>query len=299
MTFKPNSYTYIKILNVDVYVEFFSYNPKNPTALILHGSRADTQRLLPFVNLLEHKYNIISFDFPGFGKSKSGVIKGVIKGNYIEYCAEVLDLVIKELQLIPQETTIFGISQGANTIIQYLLQYPTQSFLKCGFMGPIYSYKYLSMKPTYKRFVYWLTSTLKKDGFVNKIFQGAINSKRFFTVLMILFDWECLTNKSVREYERSQWQLMTTQHWGSTLLDFLSIDLSKITTVLPSKNTTFVFPIKDQYLDIDSTVEGFKKLCPEATFSYFKAQKHIPRGNFVENKEFMESVREIVESLYK
>jgi len=293
MNFESNTDKYIDCNGIPIYTRFFNYNPANPIAILLNGHRADIDRIMPIVTILEPNFNIIAFDLPGFGKSK----QTHQFSNYIQYCTKILTYVIENLKLDTKEICLFGMSQGANIIIEYVMQNPDKGFKRLGLIAPIFSYKYLSMRKFYKIFVDWLTTNLGKGKLFAKTFQKGMDNKYLFPALMMMFDWECLTNRKVREYEKTQWKLMTMQHWGITLKHFLAIDYTSIKKSFNNKPITFVYPKKDQYLDIEQSVAGFRKMFPNAEFNYFDSQKHIPRGNFVENKEFMESMHNIVHIL--
>jgi hypothetical protein len=150
------------------------------------------------------------------------------------------------------------------------------------------------MKPSYKKFVRWFTTNLENDRRFTKILQKMFDNKRLFTACMVMFDTECWKSKAIRDYEYEQWHLQTMQHWGETLKDFLEIDLTKVATQIDHDDIVFAYPKADQYLDVDQSIEGFKKLFPKAEFKFFESSKHIPRGNFTENAEFMDSIRRII-----
>ncbi|MFW5719806.1 MAG: alpha/beta hydrolase [Candidatus Dojkabacteria bacterium] len=289
--FKPNSEEFLHLLNISIYTRFFSYQEERPFLVLLHGLRADTNRMLPLITILEEKYNVITLDQPGFGKS----IACDSSQDYIEYCAELVAELLHQLKLPYDRTALVGTSHGANVIIKYLSNHPKHQFYKIGLVAPIFSYRFLSMSKPYKFFVYWIVKATAKGGAVCKFTQLIINSDTWFLRFAKLADKGSLRDKKIALYEMEQWRLMTLQHWGKSLADFLKTDLTTRKQAYNHKNVVFVYPEKDQYLDIHASVQGFKKLFPEAEFKTFKSDKHIPRGNFQENKEFMASIRAIVE----
>lgn len=290
MIYHPNSEIDLTLSGIPVHTYFFNYNPKNPPAIILHGLRADTERTMPFINLLKDRFNIVCIDLPGFGKTKE---TGEFE-DYTVYSARVFNELLKALELKDSETTVFGISNGANIAIQYLIEDENRSFIKLGLVAPIYSYEYLSMSPAFKHFVYWFAKSLMKKGFITKIVQKIISNDRAFLIFNKLLDREHGSNLEIARYEMVQWRLMSMQHWGKTLWDFLHIDLSKTQKVCKQKSIIFVYPKHDQYLDIKASIKGFQKLFPNAHFDYLESNKHIPRGNLESNLEFMQSVKTIV-----
>ncbi len=295
MEFIPNSEHDVFLGECKVHLYYFDYSEEKPYAIILHGLRADTERIKPFVNILKSMYNVVTVDLPGFGKSA----ECVDFKNYIHLCSAVLDKLIRHLGVPTEKLGLFGISHGANVIVDYLLMHPLLEFQKIGLMAPIYSRKYLSMKPAMKRFVYWFTKTMAKGGYLCWLIQKLVDSDRLFPFFVRLVDKESAQSKSIVEYEKKQWRLMTMQHWGRTLGDFLKIDLSTLNITYQVKNIVFAYPQHDQYLDVESSISGFKKLFPNADFRQFASDKHIPRGDVEENETFMSSIREIIDQIMK
>lgn len=291
MKFYPNSEKDLEIDGNILHFYFFDYDKNKPFVFFLHGLRADTSRNLPIIKEANKKFNVISFDLPGFGKSSSYERKE----NYVEYCAKLLPKIFKELQAPRDKTVLFGASNGANIIVDFALRNETSDFRTIVLFAPIYSYKFLSMNKNYKRFVDWFTVKMAKGGTLNKIIQKGCSTDWTFNVFSKMTEPDCRKSREVLDYERSQWRLMTMQHWGKTLYDFLHIDLTESSIVLENKNIIFVYPEKDQYLDIPKTVESFSRMFPHAKLAYYPSDKHIPRGDFMKHEGINKAIQNVLE----
>lgn len=293
MQFKPQREVDIKFRDCGVRVFYYKEAKNCPKALILHGLRSDAARLNPVIKKLESRYSIIAPDMPGFGKS--GNIGKF--DNYIDYCCDFLDELILKLDLKPEELYLIGTSNGANIIIQNLLKHPDRKFWRICLLAPIYSYKYLSMSRRYKLFVYWFMNKMAKGGWINKQVQKIFDSDKTFMKVGKLLAKEDFKDPQIAEYEMRQWRLMTMQHWGKTLKDFLATDLTGTEKIIDQNDITLIYPRKDQYLQVDENINAFKKLIPNAKIEYLDATKHMPRGDFDNNPEFMKSIENLVSKL--
>lgn len=294
MKYIPNSEAYITVGDVPLHTYFFSYAPNKPICIMLHGHRSDTIRMLPVIKFLEEKYNMIGFDLPGFGKSTYCPPCD----NYIDLSVDIFDGFLKELDVNTEEIAVVGVSLGGNILVNYLLKHPQTKFKKIGLVAPIYSYKNLSMKPLFKKFVYWITRKLSRGGLITKLTQRIINSDRLFSTVVKCIDYKLYSDESVVEYERSQWRLMTMQHWGKSLNNLLHTDYSNSDQVFHElKDVVFVYPKRDQYIDAPVAIEKFKRMFPHARFNRMASEQHIPRGNYSSNPEFIASMRDIIDAL--
>jgi pimeloyl-ACP methyl ester carboxylesterase len=296
MNFIPNSELDIEIDGSKLRFYFYDFNPENPPLLILHGLRADTNRVLPIINLIKHRYNVISFDLPGFGNSKNFEESKYQNKNYIEYNSSILQEIFTILGSDSKELAVLGISNGANILLDFKQKNQDSYFQKIVLFAPIFSYQYLSMKPSYKKFVDWITDQTMGEKWAGKLLQKIILNDTLCNIAFKVFDKKSRKDKAILDYERSQWRLMTMKHWGKTLHDFLRIDYSAIHSIFKDE-VTFVYPQHDQYLDVEKTVEEFKKQFPNANFLYFDSDQHIPRGNYMENKTAGKSIEDLINKI--
>lgn len=58
-----------KIAGTDLYYEFYKHEKSSPTLLLIHGFLSSTFSFRRLIPLLKEEYNILSVDFPPFGKS--------------------------------------------------------------------------------------------------------------------------------------------------------------------------------------------------------------------------------------
>lgn len=293
MEYKSNTEQIIKIGGEEIYFRFFDFNPENNYLIVLHGLRADTSRMLPLISILKTNYNVIACDLPGFGKSSARTLNG----SYIEFSSNLLTSILREFNLHSAQTALLGLSNGANIIIDHILRNPEKMWAKVVLFAPIFSNKYLSMKPLFRKFVFTLSSNLAKGGVGAEIFTKLIRNDSIFNIFCKIADKSSREDKRILEYEREQWRLMTMQHWGKTLWDFLNIDLSHHKTKVTLNNITFVYPRKDQYLDVTKTIEGFQSIFPEMKVEYMESDMHIPRGDYLEHPEAGASIRQLINKL--
>lgn len=100
--------------------------------------RADTQKILPLINLIQDRYNIIAFDLPGYGQSERYLSRKIIK-NHIQFCSDLLIYLIKEFNISYSNLALFGISYGANIVLNAILQNRNfQKARKIGLFIPIF-----------------------------------------------------------------------------------------------------------------------------------------------------------------
>lgn len=293
MEFAPNSEKDIIVNGIPVHIYFFSYNKDKPIGIILHGHRSDTLRMLPVINLLEKKYNMIGFDLPGFGKSG----EPSYDKNYIDSCSEVLEEVIFQLKIKEKDLFVLGISLGGNVLVNYLIKHPNITFKKFACIAPTFSVKLLVIKPKLKKFVFWFTRNLSKGGLLSKISQSAVNNDRFFKFVAKTFDKDSYDDDAILDYEMRQWRLMTMQLWGKSLYDLLNTDYTILDSKFDFENVHFVYPENDQYFDAPKCIIEFKKLFPKAQFNYFQSDKHIPKGDYAANPDIADSMKRLVDAL--
>lgn len=297
MKFSPNTEQDFEIDGHNLHFYFYDFNPENPCLMMLHGLRSDTARMLPIINLIKHRYNVISLDLPGFGKSGLFDSEGkFVNDNYIEICSKLLKEILHTLELQEKDVVAVGISNGANIIVDYLHKNDVE-FRKIVLFAPIYSNKYLSMSPVFRRFVKFLTKQTTENRAGGRLFQRIISSDKLFNTFAKTIDKKSRHDESILNYERSQWRLMTIQHWGRTLKDFLTTDYTTSERVFPNRNVIFIYPHHDQYLDVEKTVGKFQLMFPNSEVVYYNSQEHIPRGDFMEDKEAGESIRNLVQNI--
>ena len=90
---------------------------------------------------------------------------------------------------------------------------------------------------------------------------------------------------------------MTIQHLARSNYDLLQKDYSKVTKQVLSKNITFTYPKFDEYIDVNKTAEGFKRIFPNAKFNKYNSKEHMPRGNFLNDENLMYTFHQIVTAI--
>lgn len=295
MFLNQNSRDFIKLFGSEICFYRFGNDSKKPTALILHGVRADTDRILPLVELLRTRYNVITLDLPGYGFSRNYPIP---KGeNYINFCVKVLKEFFLLLNLKPQSLTLVGSSLGANIIINLLIDSQELNFRKVGLIGPFYSESAMSISKFKRNFTLWYLREFARDRIPTKVFQFIVNNTVVFRFLLKLFDSECRKNLEILRYEIKEWRLMTIQHLAKSNLDILETDYSKVGFVLQKENLVFTYPEFDQYIDVGKSAKGFQKIFARAHFVTYRSREHMPRGNFIDDKTLMNEFEKIILSL--
>lgn len=289
--FPENSEKAIKIGGIDLYTYFFSYKPERPTAIALHGLRNDTLKMLPIVKELEPYYNVIAFDFPGYGKTP----EYSDFDNYVEYGAQVLEEFIEKLELKTEEVVLMGGSYGANVIVNYLLNNPDKQFKKIGLLAPLYSLKALNMSPRFEKFTFWLTKKMWEGGRLHDLMQWFINSDKLFTLFMAVAAGGPYTKENIA-HEKRLWRICTLKIWGKSVLDTINSDYSNTDQVIHTNDMTIIYPHSDQYLNVEKSKAGFAKIFPEAKFLHYDSKTHMPKGDFGKNKPFMDSIRQVITS---
>ncbi len=297
MKYPPNTEIDLKIKGINIHTFFFKYNSSNPYLFILHGLRADTSRNLSLIKLLQDKYNVISIDLPGFGKSRNSSWK-LIQENYIEYCSSLLNEIFEQLEIEETKNLILvGISNGSNIILDYLINNQNMEFKKIVLFAPVYSNKLLSMPIWYKTFVYAFSRYLSKDKFISKTVQAIVSSDKIFNFIAKTIDPKSAKSSGTLQYERNQWRLMTMQHWGKTAYDLLSTDYLNKNIKLKNPSVTLIFPENDQYINVKATVNEFNKMFLNPKIIYFDSQEHVPRGDYMEDEQAGESIKKIIEEI--
>lgn len=290
MQFKANTEEDIEINGIKVHVTYYDFTEGRPIAIVLHGLRADAYRMLPMTKAICDHYNVFAIDFPGHGKSE----RDIHFEDYTDFGKEILKGLLLYYKLTPANTVLFGTSYGANVIIHYLIENPNNQFERIILYAPIFSYKYLSMNGWYKNFVLWFSSTLSRGGIFYRFVQGIVNNDILFTLFSELLTLGSY-NKEELVYERTQWRLMSMKLWGKSIQDFLHIDYNSVKKIINLKKIVFVFPHSDQYIDVDQTTAGFKRLMPNMVVTYVEGNLHVPKGDFSNNLDFLKSVDIILE----
>lgn len=271
----------------------FHFNPDNPFAFFLHGVRADTQRILPLINLIQDRYNIIAFDLPGYGKSERYLSKEIIH-NHIQFCSDLLIYLIREFNIPSSNLALFGISYGANIVLNTILQNRNfQKTRKIVLFIPIFSKDKLSMSFIDKYFTKFYLKVLALDFIPTKIFQFVINHRSLYKFCCFLFDKEAYVNQEILEYDIKQWKLSRISLLASNIHEFLNIDLSKHQTQ-NIENIVFAYPEKDPFIDVDQSILGFKRLFPQALFYKFASNQHTPRGEFDKNEQLIAEIQKTI-----
>jgi len=289
MKYRENKEVSYKILGIDLHVFYYDYHPKKPVVIFLHGLRNDTLKMKPLIDLIKPYYNVIAFDFPGHGKSKDcGHFD-----NYLDYGAEVTIALIKQLQIDCNDCVMVGGSFGANVIINMMLQDSSLQFKKIGLMAPLYSQDTLAIKAFKKAVILKFAKLMARNGIAAKVAQRVIDNDKLFTLLVKLLVEKPYTDEHI-EHEKRLWRISPIEIWGASVYDTLNVDNSTITKVFTNDNVTFIYPLADQYLDIDQVESGYKTIFPNAKFERYNSKRHMPKGNFGKNKAFMDSVKKII-----
>lgn len=280
----------IVINGLRVYTYKFKHIDGRPTAIATHGLRNDTLKNYPLISLLEDHFNVIAFDFPGHGKSKDYNIED----NYIELCAKTLKGIIDEFEVDTNNAVLVGGSFGANVIIKYLVKNSEVEFKEVGLLAPVFSKQTLSIPTKRKNFILKLTRALTEKRWFFKLFQLIVTNRLSLFIMVVMYyqtsDLEFI------KHEMRLWQICPMDLWGKSILDLFELDNSTLGIYKGNTNITFVYPRKDQYLDVTNTIEGYKKIFPLARFKNYKSDMHMPIGDWSENEEFMSSMREVLYS---
>jgi pimeloyl-ACP methyl ester carboxylesterase len=295
MEFLPNTEKQLQILGSKVHIYFFKFNPKNPYMLMLHGLSADTNRMIGLIRELEGKFNVVSLDLPGFGRSR----EFETEENYIEYTSRFLSNLLDKLDIPKKELVLFGASNGANILINYLINHKSEELKKVILFAPIYSHKNLSMSKGYRLFVKWITLKSANGGIVSKSLQRIMDSGTLFDMFALIFDKDARKDREILEYQKNLWKLQSIKHWGKTLKDSLNVDYSDNNILIEDHNIIFIYPKSDQYLDVESTVINFKKMFPNSRILYYESVKHMPRKDFMSDPVVGPSIRRVIKEISK
>lgn len=260
-----------------------------PWAITLHGLRNDTVKMLPIIKMILPYFNVISLDFPGYGKTTE---YGDFT-DYTDYGALILSELLKKLNLDPSEITILGGSYGANVAIQFLIKNPKLHFKRAGFLAPFFSKDNLSMQPNFRKKLIWICNQAGKGGLFSKVGQWIINNDLIFTSIIKLAN-KGNTSAEHIAHEKRLWRICSFELWGKSISSLFTLDFSKFKGKILQKNITFIYPRKDQYLDVTACQTNFAKIFPHAIFKTYDSDNHMPKGDFGKNKEFMASIEKII-----
>lgn len=292
MEFKPEKELEVIVKEKPVKVFYFSHSQDKPIALVLHGLRNDTRKVYPLIHLLEPHYSVVAFDFPGYGESRD-VAEDY--ENYIEYGTEVVLEIIKQLNLKTEKMLMLGGSYGSNVIINTLLTHPEIKIRKAGLIAPLFSEDTLSMGPKMKRSILRLAKSMAKGKLVTKIGQFIVNNDTLFEFL-VRRTMEGPHTREMLDHEKRLWRICDMKTWGRSVMDLLLMDNSKFLDMrVTDLDAVFVYPRKDQYLEVSEVTEKYKQIFPNAKFEYFESETHMPKGEFQKDLAFMERMKNLIE----
>lgn len=341
---------YEEVVDLDgesIYVYFYKSRKKTSSySLVLHGLRADTQRMLPIIHHMLKKQHVIAFDLPGHGKSKHTYSMDF--QTYNKYCAKITYKFLQNIvfannhkkqsqhrrrnkytakQTSPdnknsrtstlniQKINLFGISNSANTILTLMLNYKLdiKKIHKISLTAPIFSSNNISMSKSFHTFIMFFSKALFTFPPLALLSQKIVDSDLLFNTVAKILEQECRQNEQILEYERNSWRLMPMKLWARSVHDFLQIDLGtviennsqdkekkQLLQNLKNKKDKliFLYPKKDQYLEVQRNIQDFQKHFPEASYATYSSEKHIPRGDIFQDKAVMKMIGKMVEKMY-
>lgn len=106
--------------NVNVYYEYHqsSHNSGNRTFLLIHGFLSSTFSFRQLIPLLRKKFNVVSVDLPGFGKSEKSLTFRYSYANYAQIMIRLID------RLSLRNTVLIGHSMGGQIALNVAKQIP-------------------------------------------------------------------------------------------------------------------------------------------------------------------------------
>lgn len=115
---------YKTVNGVKIYCET-NNGPKENTIICLHTAGRDNRQYHEVMELLDDRYNMISFDMPAHGKSWPLPGNNVID-NYIDYGKWIWDI-ISALEI--EDPVVIGCSMAGNMVYHLAIKYPVKAIV--------------------------------------------------------------------------------------------------------------------------------------------------------------------------
>lgn len=266
----------------DTKISYYTYGRGRPF-LFIHGHRADAQRCRGAILFFGQKFKVYAPDLPGFGRSPA-LKKPHTMDNYGYY----LNKFVEKLNL--KNYLLFGVSMGGVIVLKMMLQKPKILPAKLILVGTPYDKKYWKIPFSHKM----ILALGNKARFFLPLFEAIVkNDFLLYHLLYLSFPQEA-RKKAVIEYEMKQWRVMPIKIWFETMLEVAQVHFSK--EKFQIKIPTFIINAQtDQYFNLQKSIKGLKRLCPNNDVLFLPFTTHIPKGEL--KLEHLKDFQSLLEKL--